>query len=203
MTDGINIAKLVYRIPVLGESQVGKSCILTKYLLGEFNEVYTSTIAIDKSVKKLPVKDKDKNEDVEITLNLMDTAGQERFRTVTASTLKLANGIFVVFSLTDPNSFEQVTYWMEQIRDNNGKVPIILIGNKCDLVDQRKVSKEDAEELAKKLGVNYFETSAKTGQGIHEAFNLLAQRAYDTYKQANIIITPPTKKEEKKKKSKC
>lgn len=183
------IKKSVYRIPVLGETQVGKSCILTQYLLGKFTEKYLTTVALDKTSKKVLVKDEAKGE-VEIVLNLVDTAGQERFRSITETTYKNANGIFVVFSVIDKATFEKIDYWIEQIRENNDKVPIILIGNKIDLVDQRVVNFEEAQARAQQLKVNYFETSAKTGQGINEAFSVLAQKAYDTFKtNSNLVIT--------------
>ena len=163
----------VFKILTIGDGGVGKTSILRRYVENKFLKHHLSTIGIDFLSKTLKIKDK------EIKLKIWDTAGQERYRQITSHIYKDADGIILVFDVTSEESFNQITDWMEQIKNNVSKeeINLILIGNKCDLAD-RMVEKERGEEMAEKLKIKYFETSALTGQGINEAFEELAKQIF-------------------------
>ena len=163
----------VFKILTIGDGGVGKTSILRRYVENKFLKHHLSTIGIDFLSKTLKIKDK------EIKLKIWDTAGQERYRQITSHIYKDADGIILVFDVTSEESFNQITDWMEQIKNNVSKeeINLILIGNKCDLAD-RMVEKERGEDMAKKLKIKYFETSALTGQGINEAFEELAKQIF-------------------------
>jgi small GTP-binding protein len=163
----------VFKILTIGDGGVGKTSILRRYVENKFLKHHLSTIGIDFLSKTLKIKDK------EIKLKIWDTAGQERYRQITSHIYKDADGIILVFDVTSEESFNQITDWMEQIKNNVSKeeINLILIGNKCDLAD-RMVEKERGEKMAEKLKIKYFETSALTGQGINEAFEELAKQIF-------------------------
>ena len=163
----------VFKILTIGDGGVGKTSILRRYVENKFLKHHLSTIGIDFLSKTLKIKDK------EIKLKIWDTAGQERYRQITSHIYKDADGIILVFDVTSEESFNQITDWMEQIKNNVSKeeINLILIGNKCDLAD-RMVEKERGEKMAKNLNIKYFETSALTGQGINEAFEELAKQIF-------------------------
>lgn len=176
------LAKSIFRISLLGESDVGKTCTVSNFMGLEFNEQHLTTVGFEKSSKKTSVEDNDQNIDINVVL--FDTAGQERFRTVATSTVSCSDGFLVVYSVTDKLTYEKVQYWVEQIREYSSDVPIVICGNKCDLVDQRVVTAEQGQELTKTLGgsITYYDTSAKTGMGIKDAVKDVVQQAYDRYK---------------------
>lgn len=119
--------------------------------------------------------------DKKIKLQIWDTAGQERFRTITTSYFRGAQGILLVFDLTDKGSFQAITAWLGEIQKNaDSQVNKILIGNKCDVEDSaRAVSREEGEALARQHGFNYFETSARKGLGVNEAFENIARQVVE------------------------
>ena len=163
----------VFKILTIGDGGVGKTSILRRYVENKFYKHHLSTIGIDFLSKTITIKGK------EIKLKIWDTAGQERYRNITSHIYKDADGIILVFDVTSEDSFNQITDWMEQIKNNVSKeeVNLILIGNKCDL-EERMVEKERGEEMAEKLNIKYYETSALTGQGINEAFEGLAKQIF-------------------------
>ena len=163
----------VFKILTIGDGGVGKTSILRRYVENKFIKHHLSTIGIDFLSKTVTIKDK------EIKLKIWDTAGQERYRNITSHIYKDADGIILVFDVTSEDSFNQITDWMEQIKNNVSKeeINLILIGNKCDL-EERMVEKERGEEMAEKLKIKYYETSALTGQGINEAFEGLAKQIF-------------------------
>ena len=108
----------------------------------------------------------------------MDTAGQERFHSIALNTVKYTNGIVLVQSLTDKTSFENIEKWLRDINDNFENPCLVLFGNKADLKEQRQISSEEAKNYIKKNGLIYFETSAKTNQGINEGFSYIINQAY-------------------------
>ena len=134
----------LFKMLLIGNSGVGKSCLLVRYAENSFNENFFNTIGVDFKIKTISLDNQN------IKLQIWDTAGQERFRTLTASYYRGAHGIIVVYDVTDRDTFENVRQWMQEIdkfaTDNVCKV---IVGNKCDLDDSRKVSTEEGEELAK------------------------------------------------------
>mmetsp|Transcript_8902 Transcript_8902/g.16147 ORF Transcript_8902/g.16147 Transcript_8902/m.16147 type:complete len:202 (-) Transcript_8902:47-652(-) len=154
------------KLLLIGDSGVGKSCLLLRFADSTFTSAYITTIGIDFKIKNVEVGGK------RVKLQVWDTAGQERFRTITKAYYKGAQGILMVFDVSNEDSFVNVTNWMEQIKDNASEgVKIILLANKVDVVaEERVVSKSMGEQLAAKFGVKYFETSAKDDHNVGESF---------------------------------
>jgi small GTP-binding protein len=160
----------------LGDSGVGKSCIILRYIENNFSTNLMNSIGVDFKLKNIEIDNK------KIKLQIWDTAGQERFRTITTSYYKGAHAILIVFDITDRESFEHVRNWMADI-DKFAKEGVlrILVGNKCDLENSRQVRKEEGNEIANKYGIKYIETSAKETTNIEDLFistakNLLSKQ---------------------------
>jgi len=129
----------VTKIIIIGESNVGKTNILSMYCKGEFNDSFKSTLGVEFSIKNIIVKD------LNLRMQIWDTAGQERFRSVTNVFYKNSTGAFIVFDITRFSSFSAIDKWIKDLKDVAGeKICIILIGNKSDLEEHRAVSKEEA-----------------------------------------------------------
>jgi len=162
---------------ILGEAAIGKSCLIERYYSNSFKTNYLATIGVDVRQKKLEIN----NCDVDVAIN--DTAGQERFRSITRMFYKGADGILVGFDLTNKNSFEQVNFWIQQIEANKTKdtpISIVLFGNKCDATEQIVVKKDEIESLKKKYNLEYFATSAKDGTNVQNAFEYLIKTTLKT-----------------------
>jgi small GTP-binding protein len=161
-----------FKILTIGESGVGKTSIFRRYVDNKFYKDYLATVGTDFRVKTLNINDQ------EVKLKVWDTAGQERFSNITSQYYKGADGIVVVYDVTDFASFEKVKNWMGQIKENatNDLLCIILLGNKCDChSEKRVVTAEMGEKLAEELKVKHFETSALENIGINDAFERLAK----------------------------
>ena len=157
---------------VLGESTIGKSCLIERYINNTFKENYIATIGMDIRQKRLDIN----NIDVFLTIN--DTAGQERFRSLTKMVYKNTDGILVGFDLTKPKTLEQVEFWINQIESNKTKdssVSLVLFGNKCDMKEKIQVKEEDIEKIKEKYNLRYYETSAKDGTNVQNIFEYLAK----------------------------
>ena len=161
---------ITFKILTIGESGVGKTCVLRRFVENKFLKNHLATIGIDFKTKTLNINNQ------EIKLKIWDTAGQERFRNITTQYYKGADGIVLVYDVTDEASYEKIRDWMEQILSNTQQedIGLVLLGNKCDM-EPRNVTEEMGKKMAEELKVNYFETSALTGQGIKEAFEQLTR----------------------------
>ncbi|XP_068591477.1 ras-related protein Rab-42b isoform X2 [Cebidichthys violaceus] len=166
-----------FRIIMLGDSTVGKSSLLKRYTEDLFLESINQTVGVDFYVHFLEVEP-----GVRVKLQFWDTAGQERFRSVTRSYYRNSVGGLLVFDMTNRASFDHIKEWHAEVceRVQPQKVLFVLVGQKSDRGDQqeRVVSLEEAEKLAGQLGMPYLESSAKTGQNVREAFELLTRRIY-------------------------
>ncbi|XP_037639847.1 ras-related protein Rab-42b [Sebastes umbrosus] len=166
-----------FRIIMLGDSTVGKSSMLKRYTEDLFLESINQTVGVDFYVHFLEVEP-----GVRVKLQFWDTAGQERFRSVTRSYYRNSVGGLLVFDMTSQASFDHIKEWHAEVceRVQPYKVLFVLVGQKSDRDEEgeRVVSREDAEKLAGELGVPYVEASAKTGQNVKDAFELLARRVY-------------------------
>ena len=155
----------LFKYIIIGDSAVGKSNILLRYIHDNFNEEFQSTIGVEFGAKNIKLEDK------VYRIQIWDTAGQETFRSITRAYYKNSVCAFVVYDITNRNSFQNVKSWIEDCRKQSPKtVFMVLIGNKIDLEDNRQVSYEEGSVFAEKNGMLFFETSAKTGKNIEEIF---------------------------------
>ena len=165
-----NISDYLFKVLIIGNSGVGKSCLLLRFAEDMFSDNYISTIGVDFKIRKIELEGKS------IKLQIWDTAGQERFRTITKSYYRGSNGIVVVYDITDRESFEQITHWMNEIDSNaSSEVCRLLVGNKADLNDKRAVKTEEGEALARQFGIPFLETSAKESINVENMFTTMAQ----------------------------
>ena len=160
-----------YKVVMLGSGAVGKSAITVQMVSGHFLSSYDPTIE-DSYRTTININNKD------IILNIIDTAGQEEFYALRDQYMRSGDGYIIVFSITSVTSFLEVNAIKEQLNmvldtDDNTLIPIILVGNKCDLEDYRQVHYSDAQRLAEEWGVKYFETSAKNKTNINRIFEEL------------------------------
>ena len=166
--DEQNLKLVEYKIILVGDSGVGKTSILKKFINNEFNEDIKCTINIDFFSKSIKI---DKN--LYTNLKIYDTAGQEKYRALIKNYYQGTDGIILVFDLTNENSFNKLKSWINEVSDNTEKAQIILVGNKADLIE-RKIDEETAENFAKQRDIKYIETSAKEGTNILLLFEELA-----------------------------
>lgn len=160
---------LVIKILTIGDSAVGKTCLLMRYASDTFSPTFITTIGIDFKVKYADIDGK------RIKMQLWDTAGQERFRAITSSYFRGAQGGVLVYDVSNPSSFQHVIGWLDDLeRAGVKKECIFLVANKIDLV-ARMVTQKEGEALAAKYGLKYFECSAKSGAGVEELFETVAR----------------------------
>jgi len=159
----------LFKLLLIGDSGVGKSCLLLRFADDTYTESYISTIGVDFKIRTLDLSGKT------CKLQIWDTAGQERFRTITSSYYRGAHGIIVVYDVTDKESFNNVKHWMQEIEKYAADgVNKLLIGNKCDLSSKKVVSYDEAKELSDSLNVSFMETSAKNAHNVEQAFQKMA-----------------------------
>ena len=173
---------------LIGDSTVGKTCFLNRYFKNQFTETFLSTIGIDKEMKNVKVG----NDNYKLTV--WDTAGEERFRCLPKKYYQNADGVLLLFDVTSEDTFTSVSNWMKDVKENSNKnitndankeseISLYLIGNKIDKPD-RVISREKAEEMAKSLGMKYFEVSCKINMNIPE---VMARMIMECHMKANHI----------------
>eukprot|EP01064_Diplonema_japonicum_P023057 TRINITY_DN33512_c0_g1_i1.p2 TRINITY_DN33512_c0_g1~~TRINITY_DN33512_c0_g1_i1.p2 ORF type:complete len:204 (+),score=52.28 TRINITY_DN33512_c0_g1_i1:50-661(+) len=155
----------LFKLLLIGDSGVGKSCLLLRFADDTYTESYISTIGVDFKIRTIELDGKT------IKLQIWDTAGQERFRTITASYYRGAHGIIIVYDVTDAETFNNVKTWLKEIEkyatDNVSK---LLVGNKSDMVVKKAVDHGTAKDYAESLGIPFLETSAKNAINVEQAF---------------------------------
>ena len=160
----------LFKLLLIGDSGVGKSCLLLRFADDTYTESYISTIGVDFKIRTIELGGKT------VKLQIWDTAGQERFRTITSSYYRGAHGIIIVYDITDQVSFNNVKQWLQEIDryacDNVNK---LLVGNKSDLTSKRVVDTNTAQEFANSLGMPFLETSAKNATNVEAAFIKMAE----------------------------
>jgi len=186
--------RLSFRTVTIGDSYVGKTSIVNKFIHDRFDPEEKSTVGALFDTYSTEYC----GHSVEI--QIWDTAGQEKFRTITKAYYRGAHGILLVYDVTSVESFKQTRQWMQSIRENMvDPVSIIFVGNKCDM--QREVSRDEAEALAREFGTEYAETSAKNGTNVEETFMRLATLIVDSQKDkvqskagGGVALAKPAKK---------
>ena len=151
---------------IIGDDLVGKSNLSSNYIDGRFTSEYESTIGVEFAVKNVIIRN------TTYHIQIWDTAGHQNFRSVIRAYYKNTACAFVVYDISNRNSFNNVSTWIEDCRNNSSeKIFMVLIGNKSDLADKRQVSTEEGRELAEKYEMKFYETSAKTGENVNDIFN--------------------------------
>ena len=174
-------AQIVLKLLLLGDSSVGKTSILNKYISNKFDESSISTVGVDYMDKII-----DYNK-FKIKLQIWDTSGEEKFRTITKNFYRNADGLLVVFDLTKKESYDHIKSWINEAKENNDKLKTILIGNKLDLKDERIVAIDVAKQFTEKNNLKYIETSAKDGTNINESFQAIIDLLFDGKSSEEIL----------------
>jgi len=185
------------KVVIVGDSGVGKSCLLKRFATNEFNENHYTTIGVDFEVRTVDIDGK------AVKLQLWDTAGQERFRTITSTYYRGAHAILLVYDVCSASTFQNVSYWLNEIRralnssssatQRNDSAVIVLVGNKADCpASQREVSFEEGSRVATEMGVSHFmETSAKSSLNVTRAFMTMAQSYVENFASLRTSTSAP------------
>ena len=192
---------LFFKVLLIGDSGVGKSCLLLRFSDNMWTDTHISTIGVDFKIKTIHIGDKI------IKLQIWDTAGQERFRTITSSYYRGAQGIILVYDCTDRESYSNIKQWIGEVdRYACENVSKYIVGNKCDEVDNKSVDFQEAKEFADQSEIPIIETSAKTSHNVDKMFELMAasikerldkNNIGDYYDHQNIHIVDRTKSKKK------
>lgn len=159
----------LFKLLLIGDSGVGKTSVLFRFSDDAFNSTFISTIGIDFKIRTIELGDK------KIKLQIWDTAGQERFRTITTAYYRGAMGILLVYDITNEKSFENIKTWIKNIEQHaSADVEKMILGNKCDMEDKRKITTAQGEQLAKEYNVKFMETSAMNRTNVERAFTEIA-----------------------------
>lgn len=178
----------VFKIVIIGNSSVGKSSLLLRFADDVFHDTFLPTIGVDFKIRTI------EQAGSVVKLQMWDTAGQEKFKTIVSAYYKGAQGIMFVFDLTDPKSFSDVKSWMaEAERFSHDKVVKILVGNKSDMENERMIRREDAQQFADSEGMLYYETSAKTNYNVETLFKTFSGKMKETFSKAYIEKYKTTK----------
>ena len=200
--------ELMVKVVIVGDSWVGKTNIMSKYLKNEFHEDSKATVGVEFGSKQFNIQGH------QVKAQIWDTAGQERYKAITSAYYKGAKGAFIVYDISRKNTFDSISRWVSDITATaDKKITLILIGNKSDLEDQRQVTKEQGEEKAKEFGLAFLETSASSGDNLEKAFSLMINEVYKKCQEdinaetddnvvdqgKDITLNKPAGKTEKKK----
>ena len=163
----------LFKLILIGDSSVGKSNILLKYLKGEFNPNSKATVGVEFGTKNVSINNK------KIKIQIWDTAGQERYRSITSAYYKGAKGAFIVYDITRKGTFDNIEKWITDLKTNGDQnIAIVMIGNKSDLDDKREISKDEGLKKSEEFKTAFMETSALNGDNIDKAFEEIIQQIY-------------------------
>ena len=163
---------LYFQVLILGESSVGKTSFLTRYVDDNFKDINLFTVGIDSRTHNLRRNNKN------IMLKIYDTAGEERFRSIVKNYYKGADGIILMYDITNKYSFDSINYWLKSIKEatDEEKIGLVVVGNKIDLENKREVKNEETESLEKEIKMKIIEASAKLDLNVKETFNSLVDK---------------------------
>ena len=185
------------KILIVGDSTVGKTNFIKKYVENKFNESYFASTGIDLITTSIKIEGKS------FKIQIWDTAGQEKYRAMTKNLFLKTQGIVIIFDISNETSFINLKSWMNDIKEEcSADIPMILVGNKLDLEDKRVIDKERAMEFAKNEKLEYIETSSKTGENINKALSLIIEKIYrraDSNSNFSFTLDDGTVKKKSKK----
>lgn len=174
----------LFKYIIIGDTGVGKSCLLLQFTDKRFQPVHDLTIGVEFGARMITIRNKP------IKLQIWDTAGQESFRSITRSYYRGAAGALLVYDITRRETFTHLSTWLEDARQHaNPNMTIMLIGNKCDLAHRRAVTTEEGAQFAKENGLIFLETSAKTSQNVEEAFINTAAKVYQKIEEGILDVS--------------
>ena len=166
-----------FKIVMIGDSGVGKSCILLRFADDKFNENFYATIGVDFRFKNVMVDDKS------VKLQIWDTAGQERFKTITSAYYRGADGIIIVYDITDRNSFAHIKDWLDDVNKYTDDNPLkIIVGNKIDLIKDKQISNNDMKTMTAQTGIEIIECSAKDSIKINDLMEIMTKKLIEKKK---------------------
>ena len=178
----------IFKVLLLGNSDVGKSSLLLRYVDSVWSDTFVPTIGVDFKVKTIEIDGK------KVKLQIWDTAGQERFRTVVSTYFRGAHGLFLIYDITNRDSFKNLENWLIEIEKNASEnVLKILIGNKNDLEDERDIASDEGKAFANRNGMQFIETSAKMNTNVNEAFETLGKLMIEFNSQQKQAMTQDKK----------
>ncbi|KAJ1484727.1 ras family-domain-containing protein [Baffinella frigidus] len=177
------------KLLLIGDSGVGKSCLLLRFSDDSFTTSFITTIGIDFKIRTIEQEGK------RLKLQIWDTAGQERFRTITTAYYRGAMGILLVYDVTDEQSFNNIRNWMRQIQQHaSDTVNKVLIGNKCDMLDKKVIDTARGQALADEYGIKFYETSAKNNIDVDKAFTEMARDVMKRLQEQEVVDGGAAKK---------
>ena len=165
-----NQSNIDYKIITLGDTNVGKTSLIMRYTINEFNTNSLNTIGMDSKIKDIEIDSK------KIKIKIWDSAGQERFRSMQKYYYNKVDGIIFVYDITKKNTLKIIDSWIDEVKENvKGDISFILVGNKTDLEEEREVSIIEGEKFAQKYNYHFLECSAANGIGVNEIFDYLVR----------------------------
>jgi len=173
-----DLRRTVLPLMLLGDGQVGKTSLILKLTGNIFNDSQLTTVGKESYIYQVNMHGYD------LKMKIWDTAGQERFKSMSIQVIKNSDAVILVYAINDINSFNSLDMWLSKLNDATdlSKKPIIIVGNKSD-VNDRKISYEEGKKYAESKGYNFYETSAKSGEHIEEAFNDIFEQLYKTFEE--------------------
>ncbi|KAL7712397.1 GTP-binding protein YPTC4 [Entamoeba marina] len=177
-----SLVDYVFKYIIIGEVSVGKSCLLLQFQDQRFQPVYDLTIGVEFGTKNISIGV------TNIKLQIWDTAGSERFRSITRSYYRGAVGVILVYDISRRDTFEKIDEWVEEVKKfGNGMYVMMLVGNKCDLIE-REITTEEGKQKADEMGVHFIEASAKTAENVDEIFIKLSENVLKDVQLGRITL---------------